>query len=78
MNGRDAGHGVGIVSDGGHQVSDDGSCRGRGVDGGSISATASGVTRIASRMGGGSGNPLESERQDKGRELDGMYKVRSE
>ena len=34
MNGRDAGHSVGIVSDGCPQVSDDGSCRGRGVDGG--------------------------------------------
>ena len=62
MNGRDAGHSVGIVSDGCHQVSDDGSCRGRGVDGGLHLGHRERGDADRLEDGGGSGNPLEADR----------------
>ena len=62
MNGRDAGHGVGIVSDGGHHVSDDGSCHGRGVDGGLHLGHRERSDPDRLEDGAGSGNPLESDR----------------
>ena len=62
MNGRDTGHGVGIVSDGGHQVSDGGSCRRRGVDGGLHLGHRERGDPDRLEDGASSGNPLEADR----------------
>lgn len=61
MNGRDAGHGVEIVSDDGHQVTDDGSSHGRGLDAGLHLGHGERSDPDRLEDGARSGNPLESD-----------------